>query len=62
MKIRHVLCATDFSEFSARALEHAAMGAHSRKPLERLFVGSTTQHVLRLAPCPVLTVRMPDGK
>jgi nucleotide-binding universal stress UspA family protein len=33
------------------------MGIHGRSALERLFVGSTTSHVLRQAPCPVLTVR-----
>ena len=33
------------------------MGTHGRGALERLFVGSTAQHVVRQAQCPVLTVR-----
>jgi nucleotide-binding universal stress UspA family protein len=33
------------------------MGIHGRNPLARLFLGSTTLHVLRQAGCPVLTVR-----
>jgi len=36
------------------------MGIHGRNPLERLFFGSTTFHVLRQAGCPVLTVRAPE--
>lgn len=33
------------------------MGFHGHSPLELMFFGSTTQHVVRQAPCPVLTVR-----
>jgi nucleotide-binding universal stress UspA family protein len=33
------------------------MGIHGRNPVERLFFGSTTLHVLRQAECPVLRVR-----
>jgi nucleotide-binding universal stress UspA family protein len=36
------------------------MGIHGRSPLDRLFFGSTTLHVLRQAGCPVLTVRGPE--
>jgi nucleotide-binding universal stress UspA family protein len=36
-----------------------AMGAHGPDVLERLLVGSTAQHVIRQAGCPVLTVRSP---
>jgi nucleotide-binding universal stress UspA family protein len=38
------------------------MGIHGRKPLERLFFGSTTLHVVRQARCPVWTVRAPAGR
>jgi nucleotide-binding universal stress UspA family protein len=45
----------------AYAGEHGAdlvvMGSHGRRGLERLFLGSVTEEVLRHAPCPVLTVR-----
>jgi nucleotide-binding universal stress UspA family protein len=33
------------------------MGTHGRSGLDRLLVGSVTERVIRLAPCPVLTVR-----
>jgi nucleotide-binding universal stress UspA family protein len=35
------------------------MGTHGRTGLRRLLVGSVAEHVLRQAPCPVLTVRAP---
>lgn len=33
------------------------MGVHGRGAVDRMFFGSTTQHVVRQARCPVLTVR-----
>ena len=42
------------------AERHAGLiviGAHGGGPLERMFVGSTAQRVVRQAPCPVLIVR-----
>jgi nucleotide-binding universal stress UspA family protein len=35
------------------------MGTHGRTGLGRALLGSVAEQVLRLAPCPVLTVRMP---
>jgi nucleotide-binding universal stress UspA family protein len=35
------------------------MGVHGRGAIERAFFGSTTQHVVRQAGCPVLTLREP---
>jgi nucleotide-binding universal stress UspA family protein len=35
------------------------MGTHGLTGLERLLMGSVAEKVLRRAPCPVLTVRMP---
>jgi len=35
----------------------AVLGVHSRNPLDLFFFGSTAQHVVRRAACPVLTVR-----
>jgi nucleotide-binding universal stress UspA family protein len=32
------------------------IGIHGRNPIDRLFFGSTTQHVVRHATCPVLTI------
>ena len=36
------------------------MGTHGRKGLARMMVGSVAERVIREAPCPVLTVRVPD--
>jgi nucleotide-binding universal stress UspA family protein len=35
------------------------MGTHGRTGLSRLLMGSVAEQVVRQAPCPVLTVRMP---
>lgn len=36
------------------------MGTHGRRGLSRMVMGSVTERVLRMAPCPVLTVRHPE--
>jgi len=36
-----------------------AMGTHGRGGLTRMVLGSVADHVIRHAPCPVLTVRAP---
>jgi universal stress protein A len=36
------------------------MGAPTRTAVARLFLGATTERVVRTAPCPVLTVRRPE--
>ncbi len=38
------------------------MGTHGRTGLSRIVVGSVAEKVLRDAPCPVLTVRVPDAR
>jgi nucleotide-binding universal stress UspA family protein len=43
--------------------EHAemiVMGTHGRSGLDRILLGSVAERVIRLAPCPVLTVRQPE--
>ncbi len=35
------------------------MGTHGRKGLDRVIFGSTAERVVRDAPCPVLSVRLP---
>ena len=37
-----------------------AMGTHGRTGVRRVLMGSVAEQVLRRAPCPVLTVRLPD--
>jgi nucleotide-binding universal stress UspA family protein len=36
------------------------MGTHGRGGMTHLFMGSVAERVVRLAPCPVLTVRHPE--
>jgi len=36
------------------------MGTHGRTGLGHFFLGSVTEKIVRLAPCPVLTVRLDD--
>jgi nucleotide-binding universal stress UspA family protein len=37
------------------------VGTHGRTGLSRFFLGSTSEHVIRHAPCPVLVVRVEDS-
>jgi nucleotide-binding universal stress UspA family protein len=44
--------------------EHAdmiVMGTHGRSGLNRLLLGSVAERVIRLAPCPVVTVRQKEA-
>ena len=36
------------------------LGTHGRRAFARMLLGSVAERVLRLAPCPVLTVRHPE--
>ena len=36
------------------------IGTHGRRGFQRLLLGSVAERVVRLAPCPVLTVRAPE--
>lgn len=38
------------------------MGTHGRSGLGRLVLGSVAEHVIRHAPCPVLTTKAPVGQ
>ena len=40
-----------------RRVDLIVMGTHGRSGLPRMLLGSVAEHVLRLAPCPVLTVK-----
>jgi nucleotide-binding universal stress UspA family protein len=44
-----------------RGSDLIVMGVHGRGPLDVLLFGSTAQHVVRAAHCPVLTLRAPAG-
>lgn len=38
------------------------MGTHGRSGLARVLIGSVAERVVRTAPCPVLTVHVPEAK
>lgn len=42
------------------AINLIIIGTHGRTGLAHFFMGSVAQHVVRTAPCPVLTVRHPE--
>ena len=44
-------------EASARGTDLIVMGTHGRSGFAHLLLGSVAERVLRMAPCPVLTVR-----
>ena len=58
-----VLKGTPYEELAHFAEENKidliVIGTHGRKGLDRMLFGSTAEQVVRLAPCPVLTVRLP---
>ena len=45
-----------------RQVDLIVMATHGRTGLARLLMGSVTESVLRRAPCPTLTVRMPASQ
>ena len=48
-------------EFARRAgVDLIVMGTHGRGAVAHLLMGSVAEHVVRTAPCPVLTVRHPE--
>ncbi len=44
---------------SKNKIDIIVMGTHGRKGIDRILFGSTAAQVVRFAPCPVLTVRLP---
>jgi len=45
-----------------KKMDLIVMGTHGRKGFDRVVFGSTASKVVRTAPCPVLTVRVPQAK
>jgi nucleotide-binding universal stress UspA family protein len=43
----------------ANKIDLVVMGTHGRKGIDKILFGSTAAQVVRHAPCPVLTVRLP---
>jgi universal stress protein A len=46
---------------SAHRVDLIVMGTQGRTGLSHLLLGSVAEHVVRSAPCPVMTVRSPAG-
>ena len=44
---------------TANKIDMIIMGTHGRKGIDKILFGSTAAQVVRHAPCPVLTVRLP---
>jgi universal stress protein A len=62
--IEHVvLTGIPYEEISRFAEEEKidliVIGTHGRTGLDRMLFGSTAEQVVRHAPCPVITVRLP---
>ncbi len=45
---------------SGQEIDLIVMGTHGRGAVAHLLMGSVAERVVRLAPCPVLTVRQPE--
>jgi nucleotide-binding universal stress UspA family protein len=43
-----------------KQIDVIVMGTHGRSPVSQILVGSVAERVVRIAPCPVLTVRRPE--
>ena len=56
-----ISCGKPYREILRVAAEDQAdlivLGVHGLGPIDRMLFGSTTEHVVRQAPCPVLTIR-----
>jgi universal stress protein A len=46
---------------TAEGVGYIVLGTRGLGGLERFFLGSVADRVIRSAPCPVITVRMPEG-
>lgn len=46
----------------AEGVDMIVMSSHGRRGLDRVLFGSTAARVVRNAPCPVLTVRIPERR
>jgi len=50
-------------KFAAKEkIDMIVIGTHGRAGLERFIFGSTAERVVRKAPCPVMTVRLPEHR
>ena len=66
LKVAHLLLdgdpATVIVETAAeQGVDLIVLGTHGRSGVGRLLMGSVAEHILRKAPCPVLTVKAPPA-
>lgn len=55
--------ARTIAEFAReRGIDMIVMGTHGRTGIAHLVLGSVTERLVRIAPCPVLTVRHPKAR
>jgi nucleotide-binding universal stress UspA family protein len=53
--------ATEIIDYARKnGIDLIVMGTHGRGAIAHLFMGSVAERVVRMAPCPVLTVRNPE--
>jgi nucleotide-binding universal stress UspA family protein len=67
ISVEYILAAGDIIEeiestAQKRACDLIVMGTHGRTGLSHLVMGSIAERVIRLAPCPVLTTKIPHPK
>jgi nucleotide-binding universal stress UspA family protein len=56
--VRQGPCAAEICDFAREGgFDLIVMGTHGRRGLNRFLLGSVAERVLRIAPCPVLTLR-----
>ena len=55
---RPALAIVDYAK--QQDIDLIVMGTHGRGPLAHMVMGSVAERVVRLAPCPVMTVRHPE--
>jgi universal stress protein A len=62
-KLLEGFVAGEIVQFAERgAFDLIVMGTHGRSGMAHLVIGSIAERVVRLSPCPVLTVKKPETK
>jgi universal stress protein A len=62
-KLLDGVVASEIVEFAKRdEFDLIVMGTHGRTGMAHLVIGSIAERVVRLSPCPVLTVKKPESK
>jgi universal stress protein A len=62
-RLLHGFIAGEIIEFAKRGeMDLIVMGTHGRTGLAQLIIGSIAERVVRLSPCPVLTVKVPGSR